>query len=138
MVGWALRHPERISVLVHKGGGETDEADSKDWANLTSGAVGERVTPRSWGYIVGHLDSRAPLLAVGSQEPRWTSALIARRADAQAVFLLSCATLLLIVSAGLWRVRDLWSAVPEEPVTWWPTPPDAAGKAAPPPPQDEA
>ena len=137
-VGWALRHPDRLSVLVHKGGGETDEADSKDWASLTSGAVGERVAPRSWGYIVGHLDSRAPLLAVGSQEPSWTSALIARRADAQAVFLLSCATLLLIVSAGLWRVRDLWSAVPEEPVTWWPTPPDAAGKAAPPPPQDEA
>ena len=137
-VGWALRHPERLSVLIHKDGVRASGAGAQDWANLTSGAVGERVGPRSWGYIVGHLHGRAPLLAVGSQAPRWATALVARRADAQAVFLLSGAVLLLIAGAGLRRVRDLWSAVPEEPVTWWPTPPDAAGKAAPPPPQDEA
>jgi hypothetical protein len=132
-VGWALRHPERLSVLL-----ATGEAGAGEWVNLASAAVGEGLRPRSWGYTVGHLYGRQPLLAVGVQEPRWASTLVARRADAQAMFLLSASVMLLVAGVGLTRVRDLWSGVPEERVTWWPTPPEPGGKAPEPPPEGEA
>lgn len=132
-VGWALRHPNQLSVLLRTG-----DPKANQWVNLASGAVGEGFHPRSWGYTVGHLYGREPLVAPGELTPGWEATLVARRADAQAMFLLSASVALLIAGVGLTRVRDLWSGVPEERVTWWPTAPDAGGKAAEPPPEGEA
>ena len=133
-VGWALRHPEQLSVLL-----ATGERGAETWVNLASAAVGEGLRPRSWGYTVGHLYGRQPLLAPGVEEPRWESTLVARRADAQAMFLLSASVVVLVAGVGLTRLRDLWSGVPEERVTWWPAPPEPSGGKAPEaPPEGEA
>lgn len=121
-VGWVLRHPETLFVQVSSRAatGQHAGGEGEIWWALQRGMVGEGWAPRHWGYAVGHLFGRQPIVLPGGLEPTWAQSLEAHRAGAHALVLLSAAALLLVVGRGLVRVRDLWITVPEERVTWWP------------------
>jgi len=115
-VGWVLNHPELLYVQVPQGG----ERNSETWLNLSEGLAGAPLGLRAWGYPTGLLFGRKPIAMPGRLEPGWELASEAQRASRHGVFLGALALLSALLVAGLRRLSDLWTPVPEERVAYWP------------------
>lgn len=132
-VGYILNNPELLFVQVPQDG----KRDAEIWLNLSDGLSGSPMGLRAWGYPTGLLFGRKPIALPGLQEPSWALAAEAQRASREGIFLGALAVLGVISLAGLRRLSDLWTAVPEERVAYWPGPggdPEAAADGPPPPP----
>lgn len=124
-VGWLLDHPEYLYVMIP---GDIDTYDPRDvddtrnWVNLAKPMSGGTMGWKNWGYTVGMLAGRSPIALPGTGTPTWDQLAVAQRATQQAVVIAAASTLWLFILAGLVRMRDLWTAVPEERVDFWPGP----------------
>lgn len=131
-VGFILNNPEMLFVQLPEGG----KRDSPTWLTLSEGLAGKPFGLRAWGYTTGLLFGRKPIALPGFQEPTWAQASEAQRASRHGLFLGALAVLGVIGLAGLRRLSDLWTPVPEERVAYWPGPGGDAepGAGGPPPP----
>lgn len=133
-VGWLLEHPESLFVMVPSDPGSVSplppapgEAapEATEWLNIASALSGGDLGLRSWGYTAGMLAGRSPIVLPGITIPSWVQASAAQRAPQHSLILGSIAVLLVLVTGGFVRLRDLWVRVPEERVDFWPGPPVA-------------
>ncbi len=150
-VGWVLEHPEFLFVQVPRQneqiGDVTDavhhiqqeDGSSPDWLNLTDPVAGilhvswfnQPIPILEWGFTVGMLAGRQPIVLPRPEQPSWEQVVVAHRAQQHSLFL-GCVTLLSVMMLiGVRRLPDLWSDVPEERVDYWP------GKAVAPETSDE-
>lgn len=134
-VGYLLEHPELLYVQVKgladaKAGGYTTrrlpdgtEEHTTRWYNVASslrGGVAGYLPWVSYGYTTGMLSGRKPIALLGFETPTWDQVSAAQRAGYQGLFFGSLALLSVLTLAGVRRVRDLWTTVPEERVDFWP------------------
>ncbi|HMV65374.1 MAG TPA: hypothetical protein PKA64_00895 [Myxococcota bacterium] len=130
-VGWLLQHPEWLYVMVPREpastpappSGEPDDGSADAWLNVAGVMSGGTGGLRDWGYAVGMLAGRAPIVLPGIVTPTWSQVLAAQRAAQHSLVLGASAILFGLLASGLVRLRDLWSRVPEERVDFWPGPP---------------
>lgn len=125
-VGWILDDPDQLFVMVPRDPDDFNPLDPSgkiEWNNLARSMSGGRFGERAWGYATGMLTGRAPVALLGPTIPSWEQASAAQRASPHGLFLGSAAVLGLIFFAGIARLRDLWTRVPEERVEFWPGPP---------------
>lgn len=115
-VGMVLHNPELLFVQVPEGG----KKDSSDWLNLARPLTGEPMGLLAWGYTTGLLSGRKPIALAGLDTPSWKLVAEAQRAGRHGLFLGALAVLAGLVFAGFRRLSDLWTAVPEERVAYWP------------------
>lgn len=141
-VGWVLAHPDLLSLQViaerstalqpaiaantplgvlaeaiglsEEPGGTGTQPDLSD--PMTGGLMGIL----DWGYTLGFAAGRNPIVLPGREEPTWNQMASAQRAQHHALFLASAAAFVLVVIAGLRRLPELWTAVPEERADYWP------------------
>ncbi len=97
---------------------------------------------RDWGFIVGQDRAHTPIVLPIQGSPSRTQSLTAHRAWSHGSFLLFALMGGSLTVLGMRRVRDLWTATPEERATYWPgRRADAAGpgmgSSSGPPPGDE-
>jgi len=134
-VGYLLDHPELLIVQV-KGlddaasGGfhvvhDADGVEHREthWYNIASsmkGGIGGFAPWFSYGYTTGMLSGRKPIALLGYAAPQWGQVSAAQRAGYQSLFVGALALLSVLSLAGIRRVRDLWTTVPEERVDFWP------------------
>ena len=122
-IGWLLAHPEYLHVQIIPPGSTATQID--DLASSLGGSFG----PRSWGYAVGYNVARAPLAIPGKVDVISEQVASAHRWTPHGLFLAGSGMMMLLVLAGLRRVPDLWSRVPEERADYWPgvPPPEQEG-----------
>lgn len=125
-VGWILDHPDSLFVMVPRNA-EIDPWQTPlggdDWLNIAGVMSGGFAGLRDWGYTVGILAGRTPIALPGPVVPTWFQASTAQRAPQHSLVLGSSAVLIALLLAGLVRIRDMWTRVPEERVAFWPGPP---------------
>lgn len=121
-VGWILDHPEYLFVQVPSDFTKLDEPEQV-WLDATVPMSGEPFGLWAWGYTGGMLLGRKPIALPGPEMPLWDQVALAQRASHQALFLGAASVLGLLMLVGVGRMRDLWTAVPEERVDFWPGPP---------------
>lgn len=112
-VGFILAHPDLLYVQV-------PDPNQENWLNLTASLEGGPLGLGRWGYVVGMLSGREPIILPGTEPPTWTQSVEAHRADWHGLFLGTLAVLIGLFGAGLKRLRDLWVPVPEERAAYWP------------------
>lgn len=112
-VGWVLAHPELLQLKVRAFGAEPD-----DWMALT-GALEPGPLGR-WGFTVGLLSGRSPIVLPSLNPPGWPEVAAAQRALPEALTLGASGLLVMMVVLGLRRVPELWLPTPEERADYWP------------------
>lgn len=144
-VGWVLAHPELLKVQVRPADQTADAAVAQLWPDLMAslsstlnwpGAPGDErllLRWRDWGFPAGVQSARAPIALPGEVAPAPDLVAQAQRTAPHAVFLGATSVLAFILVSGLRRARDLWSAVPEERVSYWPMDGEPAPEVASPP-----
>lgn len=130
-VAWVLDHPEQLFVQVRP---EQSRVGAQ-WPNLASVMRGSPLGLRRWGYATGLRSGRRPIVLPGKAIPTWVQARTAQRAVPHAAFLASSGILLVLLGAGLARVRELWARVPEERADYWPGKPTQKAEPTPEAPQ---
>ena len=133
-VGWVLRNPEHLFVQVqtHKESKEgfsivdylALEKKSNDDAqpNLMA-AVGESASKlgvRNWGYTVGILFGRAPIVSLGDKRLSWEQSSYVQHAKQHSYFILGFSVLGVFLFVGFRRFPDYWSRTPQERAYYWP------------------
>jgi hypothetical protein len=73
-----------------------------------------------WGYTMGFAAGRNAMVLPADEEPTWDQVSAAHRARQHTLFLVSVAISGLVVFAGLRRLPELWTKVPEERADYWP------------------
>lgn len=134
-VGWLLDHPEFLFVQVPQSWDEPVSKSDEDWLNAAAVTHGGPLGLWAWGYTTGMLSGRSPIALAGPRVPGWEQVMLAQRSANQGIFFAASAMLFTIVWVGRGRLRDLFVAVPEERVDFWPGPPKDGKKEeeAPPP-----
>lgn len=110
---------DKISALLPKG----DEAEAATGPRLPTlstvlGKGGWGI--RDWGFIVGQDRAHTPVVLPIQGSPSRMQSLTAHRAWSHGAFLLFTLMGSSLSLLGLRRVRDLWTATPEERATYWP------------------
>ena len=132
-VGWILEHPQQLFIQVGArekvtegfdvmewlSGSET-EADGEALPNLAGVASGGFAGLQDWGYTVGQLSGRSPVVLPAEERVPWTVAARAQRYKQHSYFIFSAFVLIAFVVAGLRRIADFWTPIPEERAYYWP------------------
>ena len=132
-VGWLLEHPQQLFVQV---GTRTEEkigfdiiqwlsrsvetSGAKQLPNLAGVAQGGFLGLQDWGYTVGQLSGRAPVVLSSDERTTWAISAEAQRYKQHSYFILSCFILLTFGIAGFRRIADFWTPIPEERAYYWP------------------
>ena len=131
-VGYVLEHPEVLFVQVpdprQAANAESDDPEDDTWLDLTEIMGGGAWGLRNWGYTVGMLSGRKPVALPAKDIPSWDQTAVAQRAKHQSVFLGAVALLCFFLIAGVRRLPDLWTEIPEERVDYWPGVPADSGE----------
>jgi hypothetical protein len=122
-VGWLLDHPEMLYVQVPQTWDGPVSNKDEDWLNAAVVMHGGPFGVWAWGYTTGMLSGRSPVALAGPGVPRWEQVMLAQRSANQGLFFAAAAVLLGLTWVGMGRLRDLFVAVPEERVDFWPGPP---------------
>ena len=112
-VGWVLAHPELLQLKVR-----SFAEREGDWMALT-GALEPGPFGR-WGFTVGLLSGRSPIVLPSLNPPGWVEVANAQRALPEGLTLGASGLVLLMVLVGLRRVPELWLPTPEERADYWP------------------
>ena len=73
-----------------------------------------------WGFTVGLLSGRSPIVLPSLNPPGWVEVANAQRALPEGLTLGASGLVLLMVLVGLRRVPELWLPTPEERADYWP------------------
>ena len=133
-VGWILSHPKQLFIQVGTreqdtegfdvmewlGGGSTHEEGSEALPNLAGVASGGYAGLQDWGYTVGQLAGRAPVVLPAEERVPWDVAARAQRYKQHSYFIFSAFVLVAFVVAGFRRIADFWTPIPEERAYYWP------------------
>ena len=127
-VGWVLEHPELLFVQVpgitYNLDGSFEPALASDgeeiWVNLSETMTGGSLGIQRWGYTVGMMSGRKPIVVPADNRPTWELTKAAHRSDYQGLVIGALAILLVVFLLGVRRIPDLWAKVPEERVDYWP------------------
>jgi hypothetical protein len=151
-VGFLLANPEHLFVQVRPTSRPADgtcpapDAADEDavleqaevWSNL-AGVMRSGTLGQPWGYTVGLLAGRSPIVLPRASAPTWAQTLAAQRGTEQAALLICLCVVFGVIGIGARRVPDLWARIPVERAFYWPgvakfVPPEAEVGA---PPQEE-
>ena len=132
-VGWILQHPKQLFIQVgtrHKEtqgfdflewlSGESAEGEGEQLPNLVGVASGGLLGLQDWGYTVGQLAGRAPVVLPTDERVPWEISARAQRNKEHSYFIVSVFVLLSMFIAGLRRIGDFWTPIPEERAYYWP------------------
>ena len=132
-VGWVLQHPKELFIQVktrekHQEGfdflawlsGTKETSGGEQWPNLAGVASGGFLGLQDWGYTVGQLAGRAPIVLPADERVSWDIAAAAQRYKQHSYFILSVFILISMVIAGFRRIADFWTPIPEERAYYWP------------------
>ena len=132
-VGWLLEHPQQLFVqvgtrakktegfdIIRWLSGEPDSAEGEQLPNLAGVSQGGFLGLQDWGYTVGQLSGRAPIVLSSNERVSWEISAEAQRYRQHSYFVVSCFVLLAFGITGLRRIADFWTPVPEERAYYWP------------------
>ena len=130
-VGWILENPEHLFIQVdpladrvNKLSGQSDSAveagEDKNTPNLAGVTAGGDLGVQDWGYTVGQLAGRGPIVLPQPERADWEVSSQAQRAKEHALFIVSTFILFGIFLTGLRRISDFWTRTPEERAYYWP------------------
>ena len=132
-VGWILQHPQQLFIQVGAKkkitegfdvmewlSGPQEESDGEALPNLAGVASGGFAGLQDWGYTVGQLSGRSPVVLPAEERVPWTVAARAQRYKQHSYFIFSAFVLVAFVLAGFRRIADFWTPIPEERAYYWP------------------
>ena len=132
-VGWILQHPQQLFIQVGAKEKVTEGFDVMEWLsgpqdvsdgealpNLAGVASGGFAGLQDWGYTVGQLSGRSPVVLPAAERVPWTVAARAQRYKQHSYFVFSAFVLIAFVLAGFRRIADFWTPIPEERAYYWP------------------
>ena len=132
-VGWILQHPQQLYIQVGTRekvaegfdvmewlSGPQAESDGPALPNLAGVASGGFAGLQDWGYTVGQLSGRSPVVLPAEERVPWTVAARAQRYKQHSYFIFSAFVLVAFVVAGIRRIADFWTPIPEERAYYWP------------------
>ena len=111
-VATVLAQPELLVVQI------TPESGEAEWPNLAASMRSSLHQP--WGYTVGALLGRTPVVLPATAPPTWDQTLRAQRGDMHSTLLGSGLVLFLGLILGIRRWQDLFNPLPEERAHYWP------------------
>ena len=132
-VGWILQHPQQLFIQVGARDKVTEGFDVMEWLsgsevdteadalpNLAGVASGGFAGLQDWGYTVGQLSGRSPVVLPVEERVPWVVAARAQRYKQHSYFVFSVFALIAFVVAGIRRMADFWTPIPEERAYYWP------------------
>ena len=132
-VGWILQHPQQLFIQVGARDKVTEGFDVMEWLsgsevdteadalpNLAGVASGGFAGLQDWGYTVGQLSGRSPVVLPVEERVPWGVAARAQRYKQHSYFVFSVFALIAFVVAGIRRMADFWTPIPEERAYYWP------------------
>ena len=133
-VGWLLQNPDFLFVQVgtiddprlgfqimdYLSLSDEDESAEGKLPNLAGVTSGGFMGLQNWGYTVGQLGGRSPIVLPTANRKSWEISAEAQRSKQHSYFIAFTAILIGFVLLGLRRVRDFWSPIPEERAYYWP------------------
>jgi len=134
-VGWILKHPKQLFIQVGAREKETEGFDVMEWLsgpqehdesagaalpNLAGVASGGFAGLQDWGYTVGQLAGRSPIVLPAEERVPWDVSARAQRYKQHSYFIFSAFVLVAFVIAGIRRMADFWTPIPEERAYYWP------------------
>ena len=131
-VGWLLENPQHLfiqvptfteegpsfSVLDYLPSEETSEGKPNimDAVGGASNVLGVR----NWGYTVGLLSGRAPIVSLGDKRLTWEQSAKVQHSTQHSYFILVFCSLFLFLFVGVRRFPDYWTPTPKERAYYWP------------------
>ncbi|MEC7983867.1 MAG: hypothetical protein VX278_01805 [Myxococcota bacterium] len=133
-VGWVLQNPQHLFVQVPTKPHEKPDfyiLDELPWRSSESvtgkpnvmdavGGASTSIGLRNWGYTVGSLSGRSPIVSLGEKRLSWGIAAETQRSKQHSYFIVAVSTLFLFLLAGIRRWPDFWSRTPQERAYYWP------------------
>ncbi len=131
-VGWILENPKQLFVQVGTRPKENDGFDIMKWLgtgttsdatalpNLVGVASGGVLGLHDWGYTVGQIAGRSPIVLPLEERVPWITAARAQRYKQHSYFIFCAFVLLSLLITGLRRITDFWTPIPEERAYYWP------------------
>ena len=87
--------------------------------DAVGGSAGNLGT-RNWGYTVGLLSGRSPVVSVGKKRLSWEQSAEVQHARQHSYFILAFCSLVLFCFVGIRRFPDYWTNTPQERAYYWP------------------
>jgi hypothetical protein len=132
-VGWLLAHPKQLFVQVGTKTVNNEGFQILEWLsfdkkenkpgqlpNLAGVTSGGFMGLQDWGYTVGQLAGRAPIILPSEKRVTWDVSADAQRYKQHSYFIFACFILLTLVIRGFRRITDYWTPIPEERAYYWP------------------
>jgi|GEM_PF-4638011 len=134
-VGWLLQNPQHLFVQVPI---VTEEGPSfsildylpqdpalegdKNKANIMAavGGPSSKLDIRNWGYTVGLLSGRAPIVSLGDKRLKWEQSANVQHATQHSYFVIAFCSLFVFLFVGIRRFPDYWTQTPKERAYYWP------------------
>ena len=129
-VGWILEDPEHLYIQVdpltdrlklqRRSRRNRRNEEEKNTPNLAGVTSGGDLGIQDWGYTVGQLAGRGPIVLPQPERAKWEVSSQAQRAKEHALFIVSSFILFGIFLTGLRRISDFRTRTPEERAYYWP------------------
>jgi hypothetical protein len=133
-VGWILNNPQNLFVQVPTyseegpsfsildylpGRSDVSTSGKPNIMDAVGGAAG-KLGIRNWGYTVGLLSGRAPIVSLGTSRLSWEQSAKVQHARQHSYFIVAACLLCLFLFVGLRRFPDYWTNTPQERAYYWP------------------
>ena len=99
---------------------DSTESEGEQLPNLADATSGGFLGLQDWGYSVGQLAGRAPIVLPAKDRFPWEQSALAQRAREHSAFILSFFIMSGFCIVGIRRVPDFWMQTPEERAYYWP------------------
>ena len=84
------------------------------------GGASDKLGSRNWGYTVGLLAGRSPVVSLGKKRLTWEQSSEVQHARQHSYFIVAFSALLLFCFVGFRRFPDYWTNTPQERAYYWP------------------
>jgi hypothetical protein len=133
-VGWILNNPQNLFVQVPTyaeqdqsfsvmdylpGRAKVSTSGKPNIMDAVGGAAG-KIGIRNWGYTVGLLSGRAPIVSLGTSRLSWEQSANVQHARQHSYFIVAACSLCLFLFVGIRRFPDYWTNTPQERAYYWP------------------
>ena len=119
-VGTREQDNKGFDVMEWLSSKEISNDDTDSLPNLAGVASGGYAGIQDWGYTVGQLAGRAPVVLPTEERVSWAIAARAQRYKQHSYFIFSAFVLMAFVISGFRRIADFWTPIPEERAYYWP------------------